>query len=207
MMLLICDIGRHYPNAQVELVPDSTSARLFEKIVEASVQGTLGGAASRFGWPREPDWPTAINDRVEVFAERLGLKLELLDGKTDPNDKDRTLDVAGRFSFGDDGDGCFIVLAQCALGKNWRQKRGEPTVEAWRNLIQWNAHLVRAVAIPWTLEEPYNYRRIFRHFDAAVVVDRPRLAAGAPDRHLVGPARDEIAAWCDARLAEVPMTG
>src|SRR5262249_38567337 len=130
---------------------DSASGRLFEKVVEASSRGLLRGAVMRFGWPIEPGWPLAINDRIQLLGSGLGLELETLRGKTKKTDKDRGLDVAGRISFGDEGAGTIVLLTQCAAGKHWRKKTGQPALQRWQHLIQWNAHLLRAVAIPWRL--------------------------------------------------------
>jgi hypothetical protein len=53
-MLLILDIGRYYPNSAQLVEADDETARLFEKVVEASKRGLFGGRSVRFGWPREP---------------------------------------------------------------------------------------------------------------------------------------------------------
>jgi hypothetical protein len=205
-MLLVADISRVYElNAQIE--PDSESGRLFEKVVEASQRGLLRGTAVRFGWPIEPGWPTPIDDRIGTLGERLGLGVERLTGKTRPQDKDRGLDVVARFSGGDDGPATFVLLTQCATGKHWKKKRGEPAISDWRDILRWDAQLLRAVAIPWRLDaridRGFHYVRTYRHFDA-VILDRPRLVAGTPDRFLADDVKDQIVRWCEKQVVKLP---
>src|SRR6185503_17088985 len=75
-MPLLADVGRLYSVAadDVQLKADSKTGRLFEKFVEASLQGLINGKVVRFGWPRDPGWPTSINDRIKHLAERLSWK-------------------------------------------------------------------------------------------------------------------------------------
>ncbi len=207
VMLLLADMSRSYPSLKAEIEPDSDSARLFEKVVEAAQRGLLGGSAVRFGWPIEPGWPKPINARIRVLGEQLGLEVEALKGKTRRKDKDRGLDVAARFSMGDDGPATFILLTQCATGKHWTKKRGEPALPDWRDILRWDAELLRAVAVPWRLDARidggFHYVRTYRHFDA-VILDRPRLAAGDPDRFLADDVKDQIVRWCEEQVVKLP---
>ena len=203
-MLLISDLGRHYREVDVTVASDSSVTRLFEKVVEASQRGLLRGSSCRFGWPIEPGWPKPINERIEELASALRLDVEDLAAKTQPGDKDRGLDVATRLSLGDDGPGTIMFLTQCAVGANWKKKQGEPSITEWQDVLKWNCGLVRAVAVPWRLEEPFDYRRAFRHFDGAVVFDRMRLCAGQPDRWLSDEVAEHIVEWCEPRVASLP---
>ena len=204
LMLLLIDIGFYY-NLGDLLAPSSDSSRLFEKIVEASHRGMLGGPCSRFGWPREPDWPTAIDDRIRRLGQELDLTTDNLTDKTDPNDKDRGLDVAGRARMYDDQHGSYALLTQCATGRtNWKDKKGEPSLTAWANIFQWNALLMRAVALPWRLTTGWDRKRTHQYFEA-IVLDRPRLLDGNPDAFLSDDLKTQINAWCDPVVARLPV--
>ena len=194
-MLLVLDVGRSYKDQHIGIVPDTTTGRLFEKVVEASVRGLLRGPSSRFGWPIEPSWPTGIDDRVERLAEELELQVENLQGKTDPQDKDRGLDVVGRMAIADGSMGTVAVLVQCAAGEKWTEKKGEPSLANWRDILRWDAELVRGVAVPWRLQGRWDIRRAYRHFDA-LILDRPRLLAGNPDAFLDEHTKTELVSWC-----------
>jgi hypothetical protein len=202
-LLLIADISRHYA-AKVSLEPRSKFQFLFEKVVEACAKALFGGTSVRFGWPLENDWPKPINDRIQFFGNRMRLVIELLEGKTKSSDKDRGLDVATRFSLGDDGPGTVIFLTQCATGKHWRKKRGEPSFEDWRDILQWQAKLIRAVAVPWRLDYPQDVISNFRHFDA-VIIDRPRLNFGFSDKFLSAEVIAAIVEWCQAQALKFPV--
>jgi hypothetical protein len=204
-MLLIMDLSRAYTGIDAIVEPNTVSARLFEKVVEASLQGLAGGQSVRFGDPIEPGWPTKIDDRIRKLGELLGLSVERLKGKTRPRDKDRGLDVVGRLSFGDNGPATLFFLTQCATGKNWKKKRGEPSIKDWSDIFVWNGTLLKTVAVPWRLDtSDFNYVRVHRHFDSAVVLDRPRLIAGDPDAKLEVEIRKKMTTWCRKQIKKFP---
>lgn len=206
-MLLIMDLSRFYDRVEAMVKPNSPSGRLFEMVVQAAMQGLLRGTSVRFGVPIEPGWPTPIDDRIRKLGELLKLDVEKLEGKTKPKDKDRGLDVVGRLSFGDDGSGTLFLLTQCATGKHWIKKTGQPSKKKWHNILNWNGDLLRAIAVPWRLDEDSspltNYVSAHAHFDA-LVLDRPRLVYGNPDRWLKGKAKGEIAEWCEEQIQRFP---
>lgn len=206
-MLLLVDLGRSYPAAMGDLElseADSGWTRLFEKVVEASEGGLLGGPCCRFGSPVEPGWPSGIDERIAKLADLVDLRMENLKGKTDPQDKDRGLDVVGRLAIADSAVGTVVLLTQCATGKNWTKKRGEPSLADWQDILQWNAKLARAVAVPWRLEGRWDIRKAYRYFDDAVILDRPRLISGNPDGFLDEGVRNDIVTWCEALIRSLP---
>lgn len=207
--LLVADLGHHYPELKDALTPDAESGRLMEKIVEAATKGIFG-RSQRFGWPREPEWPTAINERIDQLGKLLSIPVDALEGKTEPADNDRTLDVVGVLQIDGSQDATLVVLVQCAAGKNWKQKLGDPSVSAWQNLLLWNSMLIRAVALPWRLggrKGDWRYSRIYQMSNCAMVLDRPRLLTGRPDVHLDPRVRSEIEAWWRRAINKIPYAG
>ena len=206
--LLVADLGHHYPELKDALTPDTLSGRLMEKIVEASARG-LFGKSQRFGWPREPDWPTGINDRVTRLEYELDIVVDSLDGKTDPADNDRTLDVVGMFRIGDSYEASLSILIQCAAGQNWKTKLGDPSTSAWHNLLVWNTSIVRAIALPWRLggrRSDWSYARVHAMSNGAMVLDRPRLLLGRPDSHLDPEVRPEVSKWWKEAVVLLPSS-
>lgn len=205
--MLIADLSRSYVKTGVKIETNSTFSQLFEKVVEAASQGLLQGRGARFGWPKETGWPTKINDRIRVLGDKIGVAVEELGGKTRPNDSDRGLDVVTQLSFGDKGPGTLFLLTQCATGKHWKKKRGEPSLADWGDIFRWDAHLLRAIAIPWRLDKStdggFDRIRTFRYFDA-LVLDRPRLVAGWPDQHLEIKVVTSTRKWCKEQLPKFP---
>ncbi len=202
-MLLVADLSRLYPDAAISIEPDSGFPRLFEKVVEACGRGLFRGSSARFGVPRDQDWPAQMERRIHTLGERLKLTLESLEGKIQSKVGDRGLDVAVRLSSGDDGPGTVVFLVQCATGKNWRGKRGEPSIPDWQNILQWNAHLLRVVAVPWRFKESREYAENYRHFDA-VILDRMRLNCGWPDKFLEPNTKQLIRSWCEKQIKKLP---
>jgi len=202
-MLLIADLSRFY-SAKVSLEPNSKFQFLFEKLVEACARELFGGSSVRFGWPREADWPTGIDSRIRLFGDRMRLTIESLEGKTKPSDKDKGLDVAARLGFGDDGPGTVIFLTQCATGKNWRRKRGEPSFGEWKDILQWQAQLIRVVAVPWRLAYPQEIISNLRHFDA-VILDRTRLNFAVANNFLAATIVASMLDWCTAQVTKFPV--
>jgi hypothetical protein len=204
-ILLLSNLASYDVALQVVQVDDHTYQQLFEKVVQAAGKGLFHGSSARFGVPRDPDWPVAIEARVARLAEDLELIIEDLTGKVSPNDGDRTLDVAARLSFGDDGPGTIFVLLQCATGRNWANKRAEPILAMVEDLIRWDAVLVRGIAIPWWFGDRQEYASWFRKFGKAVILDRPRLLAGKPDDWIQPEYSLLVRQWCEAQLNNLPV--
>jgi len=202
-MLLIASLLQYPPDIQVCSVDGFTFRQLFEKIVQASGRGLFGGPSVRFGVPPEPGWPTGFRERVKKLADEMALDLGNIDAQTHSREQDRTLDVCSRLSFGDDGPGSIAVLTQCATGKNWKDKRGEPSLAEWRSMFVWEEQLVRSIAVPLWIGKRREYGSLHRHFDA-MILDRPRLLSGRPDRFLDKAARKSVRQWCEAQIKRLP---
>ena len=125
-------------------------------------------------------------------------------GKVSPTDNDRTLDVATRLAMGIDGPGTAVVLIQCATGRGWREKKAEPTIRMWRDLLRWNAELLRAVAVPFWIGTDRGYATEHRRFDGAMVIDRPRILATDPESVVPTDTVEALAGWCSDQLDALP---
>lgn len=134
----------------------------------------------------------------------MDVDAEKLNGKVEAADKDIGLDVVGRLRVGDSQSGTVTFLVQCATGNNWESKKLEPAANRWEDLIHWESNLVRAVAVPWWWGERDDYRRWFRRFDKAVVLDRARILMGRPDDRLAGADRNEILRWIERQAKGLP---
>ena len=135
----------------------------------------------------------------------MDLEVDEPEKKVEPNDGDIGLDVATRIRFGDEGAGTGIVLTQCATGRNFIGKKGEPSLMEWADLIYWRSHVVRGMAFPWRRDiDQRRFGRLAKRFEA-IFFDRMRLfSSGNPDAHLKRWARDELREWCEQRIAEFP---
>ena len=181
-----------------------TPETLFEHVVTAAAGGLFGGSAVRFGWPVARRDPKSIAERVRDLADKLNVGVAKLDGKVEAADKDIGLDVVGRLRVGDSESGTVTFLVQCATGNNWESKKLEPAANRWEDLIHWESKLVRAVAVPWWWGTRGDYRRWFRRFDKAVVLDRARILMGRPDDRLAGADKNEILRWIERQATGLP---
>ncbi len=204
-LTLLANIARYPTAIELAEIDGVRFSRLFEKIVQASARGLFAGTTVRFGAPADPGWPTSIDDRIRHLGSLMRLRVQELEGKTDPLDKDKTLDVASRLSFADDGPGSVIVMAQCASGRNWRDKSSEPNIALWEDVLRWDSVLVRAVAVPWWLGGEREYARYFRHFSKAIILDRPRLLTGQPEEYFDPAYRTLLESWCEGQLQRLPQ--
>ena len=148
-ILLMANIARFDPDVEVPGRDGLTFQRLFEKVVQACTQGLFKGTSVRFGTPIEPSWPTPIGERIEKLATLLDLEVGNIDPQIGAADNDRTLDVITRLDIGGIGGhaaGSLVVLTQCATGRHWKEKSGEPKLAMWDNILVWDSGLVRALA-------------------------------------------------------------
>jgi len=203
-MVLFANLAKYEFGLTLDKVGQYTYTHLFEKVVQACARGLFRGTATRFGVPKEIGWPTGIEDRVRRMAEELGLDPERLDNKLEPGDGDRTLDIASRLSFGDDGPGTTMVWIQCAVGRHWADKLSEPIPAMIEDLLRWNAVPIRAIAIPWWFDADGIYSRWFRKFNKAMILDRRRLLTGTPVEFLDDACRQPLEDWCAAQAARLP---
>lgn len=214
-LMLICDVGRFYDSVQTDFTPGDVLPDLFERIVEAAQKGLFGGVSSWFPSCSTDVWPKQVKKRAERLATLFGLQTLSL-GNMLEDDDDAGLDVATRLRLHDELPGTLVVLTQCATGANWRGKKGEPALTEWSKYIDWSSPLLRAIAVPWRLapgaprlERGVTNRRaaLARYcarFDGAMILDRPRLAAGRPDAFLDDSCSAQSISWCSERLCEFP---
>ena len=206
-LLLLADVGRFYAGVAVDFVPGGPFPVLFELAVQAAQHGLFGGRSIRFGAPALEPSPKRAVDRLRWLATELGLKTLQTEAAVRALDQDLGLDIVTRIQIGDEEPGTAFVLTQCATGENWDGKKGEPALEHWAKLLDWSAMQFRALAVPWRLGSEGERRGelFFRAFDFdAVILDRPRLSAGAPDRYLDDAHRLAMGIWCQSRIDELP---
>ncbi len=131
-LLLVISVLPHYARriTLTRLPPRGRSFQfLFEQVVRASHASMFGGATARFGWPREAGWPKSFDARLRRFAREMTVRPSLAAARQVVKGNDAGLDIAARWSFGDDDKGSLVFLTQCATGQNWREKTGEPSLE------------------------------------------------------------------------------
>lgn len=193
--LLCLDLLRNY--AHDARAADNSIRTLFEHVVAASIGTLLGGQTCRFGAPFPKGWPSGFPKRVTQLARSFGLRSREAEIRklSSKHQQDDGLDVLGRLKLGDEDPGTLYVLVQCATGANWKEKLGEPSIAKWEKYIDWDATLVRALAIPWAVRPRSDLFKMSLDFDGAIVLDRWRLVAGIRDETLAADHRHRLDQW------------
>ena len=206
LMVIIALLAKYDPAVSLSKVEGEEGfQQLFEKVVQASELQLFGKQSSRFGWPREPHFPSGFPERLGVFGDEMSLLVsrpEAWDGTIGGNDVG--LDIATRVDFGDGGSGTLVILTQCATGRHWKSKTSEPPDAIWNRLMHWDALRARAIAVPWWFPDSKEFEKIHLAFNHAIVLDRRRIMYGDPDKRLPPPIRDAIVAWIDAQAFQLP---
>jgi hypothetical protein len=192
-MLLLISTSSIY--RAVPYDPNDVMRRLFEKVVEAAATNAFHGVGQRFGWPREPDWPTHPHDRVKRLCELIERDVLSL-ANVKPSDNDLGLDVVVGMELGHGRDGIPWTLFQCGTGSNWETKKGEPSLTEWGAIVNWQGPISRGIAIPFRLKDGETIARTSVRFDASVVLDLSRLVSAHPDTALDPRIGIEMADWC-----------
>lgn len=206
--MLLADLAPYYDKAGL---PSTCPFRdLFETIVRCAFQGHPRSKSLRFGVPVDKDWPGTATHPKDRLSD-LGVALGLTAGVSDVDDyiestgKDFGLDVVTRIEVAGDKPAFFYILTQCATGENWRyDKRGEPSVAMWNRLVSWDAPCVRAVAVPYRLTDRELKQRS-AEFEGAVVLDRVRIASGAPDKRIPEWCSRGLRDWSRVQLTRIPV--
>jgi len=199
--LLLMDVGRKYPES---LKPNPDAIRTtFEHVVAGSLTTLFRGRTCRFGAPFPSGWPMGFPMRVSRLATEFALQCneEAVPELSSKKQKDDKLDVVSRLFVGDEDLATVFFLVQCATGKNWNAKRGEPSLTKWREYIRWHAVTVRVLAIPWAVRPRHQLARIYADFDGAVVFDRWRIVAGRPNEKLDSSHQKTLRRWVSQYLS------
>lgn len=172
-------------------------AEYFENLTAIAIERYLDCKVVRIGAPRRAPvpaaFPTALDYAVAQINEAVGQRdLE------DHNSGDDGVDLIGWRSFGDDRESQAILLAQCAIGNDWKDKRSAINLDMWRRHIDWHASPLRGFAVPFQVEHGRPWRETSAQ--AGIVFDRLRIAKVTEGAPLARPLRQNIQTWCRTRL-------
>lgn len=151
---------------------DDTS-RIFEHLTTLAVKSMLDGCAVRFGYPRDT-MPKSIKEAVSELAQRTAAT-KIMGWKIQNTDRDLGLDVVGWKPFRDQYNNVLQLYVQCATGEGWLEdKMGEPNLDMWGGYLQWGLPPVRALAIPYVV----NDNRLWeRQMAGRLLLDRIRIVS------------------------------
>ncbi|MEC4024245.1 hypothetical protein VSO52_15785 [Pseudomonas fulva] len=113
--------------------------------------------------------------------------------------KDKGLDVYGYFQSKGRRPSAPFLMFQCASGGNWRDKRGTPDLNIWKDIMQTYSMPVRGMSIPFLVNEVD-----FQHSLIIIqgpLLDRSTLLSGINGNGALGQdLEDSINDWVGSRI-------
>jgi hypothetical protein len=175
-------------------------AELFETLASKAIEKYLDCSVIRIGAPRRTPVPSQFPDALEYAVRELG---EII-GKRDLEKHasgDDGVDLIGWRSFGDARASQAIILAQCAIGTDWRDKRDGVSLDLWRRHIDWHSTPLKGFAVPFHHEEGASWRETATR--AGIVFDRLRIAKLVASSVLSATTKRAMASWCETRCNKI----
>lgn len=173
------------------------TAKLFERLSSLAIREYLHGEVFVFGWPVLEAEQTAISARVMEAANRLH---ERFAESPLARYKDRGVDIIAWKPFAEERSCQFVVLAQCAAGKNWRNKTSELPINSWRQYIHWANDPATAFFVPCIIADDL-WHDISK--EAGILFDRIRIINLLPSGITDAVLNQEFGEWAERRLTEV----
>ena len=127
-----------------------TDPKVFERLAAAAIKNYVQGKVYVFGWPVLPNVQADIAFRVRDVAAATRENFVEAPGE---RYKDRGVDVIAWRPFdehaaGEHRSSQIVILAQCAAGKNWRQKTGQLPLKSWTQYVHWACEPLTGFAVP-----------------------------------------------------------
>lgn len=128
--------------------------KLFERLIALCIKEYLGGKSYVFGWPPQDDVPANIESRVK---EVCSVTKEKFGEAPQHRYKDRGVDVISWKPFFENTpehrSNQIVILSQCAIGSDWRNKTSQIPLRAWGEYIHWATQPITAFAVPTVIHE------------------------------------------------------
>lgn len=174
-------------------------SKLFERISGMAIKEYLQGESFVFGWPVLDGTEIAIAERVKQVSTLLSEKFVQSPAA---RYKDRGLDVIAWKPFIKGRSSQCVILAQCASGKDWRQKTNDLPIASWEQYIHWACNPTTAFFVPSIIPD-YLWHDVSN--EAGILFDRIRilnlLHTGIQDEQL----RSDLKDWVTDKLSEVSL--
>ena len=164
------------------------TARVFEHLTTLAMESFSEGSSSVRS--SRDTMPPHIGEAISRLAELTSA--EKLNGwATYGTDQDLGVDVVGWKEFSDSHNNRLQIFAQCATGEGWlEEKKGEPNLEMWSGLLLWGTPPVKALAIPYVVNDKEKWQR---NIAGRLLLDRVRIAEALHGTNL----NEEVVHWAD----------
>lgn len=172
---------------------------LFEIMSVEAVRGLLGGWSVVWSGALSAEMKAA--DGVVPYVASL-LRTKVHDATFFHSAQDGGVDFLAVWKGIDDRSARPAIWGQCASGADWLDKLQEPNFNRWQDAIRVLPDPVRAITIPFSLDQ-------YTFTEAAIagrgwIVDRLRIASGL-DGTLEARLQAQIEAWIIKQMAKLPL--
>ncbi len=198
--LLFASLNQNYTELNYAGGTANKPAELFETVASKAIERYLHCSVIRIGAPRRNPVPSGFPDALAYVVRGLGETIGQRDLEQQ-NSGDDGVDLIGWRPFGDGRASQVIVLAQCAIGTDWRDKRDGVSLPMWRRHIDWHSDPLKGFAVPFHHQEGNTWRETATR--AGIIMDRLRIAKLVDDAAIPAQTKKDMVKWCEARLKKI----
>jgi hypothetical protein len=175
-------------------------AKLFERFSASALKNYFNAKVILFGSPRGDELPEKFHKCIDhvcgLLNEKRGSSYCI-----SKKANDEEVDVIGWIPFPDGRPSQLIILAQCAAGKDWKDKLDEPNIRKWHNIIDSLATPITAFAFPHICKSSSLWNEI-AYDNGGIVFDRLRLTYFCT---LETEIRKDILSWSKEQVSKLPQ--
>ena len=197
---LIVSFGPLYDGWDAKFGPDYTKqGELFELVTKAAMEVRFTGwQFLHTGWSRDNN--SKLPDVVDKIASHVDEPVGYVEDYGSDQANEAGVDLVWHLPFADRRGGAPVYLAQCASGKNWIDKLGEPNVDEWIRVVKFPATPSKAFSLPFSLSREELRQQSTR--TRGLLLDRYRLLAhGVSETGWVPESlRRELIEWLAPRV-------
>ena len=197
---LVVSYGPLYDGWSDEFGPDYTKqGELFELVTKAAMEVRFTGwQFLHTGWSRDNN--SKLSDVVVKIASHVTEPIGDVEEYASDQAKEAGVDLVWHLPFADRRGGAPVYLAQCASGKNWVDKVGEPNVDEWIRIVKFPAAPGKAFSLPFSLSERDLRQQSTRA--RGLLLDRYRLLAHdvSEEEWVPESLRRELIDWLEPRV-------
>lgn len=197
---LVLSLGPKYAGWLETFGPDYTEqGSLFESLThEAMAKAFQGWQFIKTGWSR--DHASNLRDVLANLVDRLGERMGDVETYASGKAHEAGLDLVWHLPFPDVRGGLPVFLAQCASGRNWKNKLDMPNLGQWKKIVDFASEPYKAFSLPFALDDK-NLRMRSAQI-GGLLLDRYRLFVhDAPETKWVSDKlRQELIDWLEPRV-------
>ena len=197
---LVVSYGPLYDGWSVKFGPDYTKqGELFELVTKAAMEVRFTGwQFLHTGWSR--DNSSKLPDVVDKISSHVNEPIGSVHEYASDQANEAGVDLVWHLPFADRRGGAPVYLAQCASGKNWIDKVGEPNVEQWIRIVKFPTAPSKAFSLPFALSEGDLRQQTTRA--RGLLLDRYRLLAHdvSEEEWVPQVLRQELIDWLKPRV-------